>query len=133
MSKERRKSENAALRELVGALKNVINARDALWSLGLFDRIFRFDKCREIFNEYDAALLAVRNAVHGVIVATTSPEEQIPGDAALELETEQAAEHAASQNAEKARQTAITLEEFAFLLGKPHAPRKPVVRGKKKA
>lgn len=105
MNKERRKSENTALRELIDALKKVINARDALWSLGFFDRLFRFDKCRAVFNEYDDAMLAVRNAVNGVMEASAHAEPAPPETG-------------------KHRPATITMEEFEVLLGKPRTSRK---------
>lgn len=108
MNKERRKSENTALRELIDALKKVINARDALWSLGFFDRLLRFDKCRSVFNEYDDAMLAVRNAVSGVMEASVQPED-LP---------------APPPNPGRGRATTITMEEFEVLLGKPRSLRK---------
>lgn len=63
---ERRSAENAALRELVDALKDFIAARDALWSLGFFDRLFRFSRCVAMLNRYDAARERVRNAIKAV-------------------------------------------------------------------
>lgn len=66
MQKERRAAENAALRELVNALKEFIAARDALWTLGFFDRIFHFSRCITVLNRYDQAQERVRSALQDV-------------------------------------------------------------------
>ena len=107
MTTERRADENKALRELVDALKDFIAARDALWSLGFFDRIFRFERCVGILNRYDAARNTVRNTVLAVKEATAAAREAAgteaePGDAAP-----------------RTPKPLVTLEEFEMLLGKP--------------
>lgn len=115
MNKDRRKFENSALRDLVEALKKSIDARDALWALGFFDRLFRRDKCRAVFNEYDIALLAVRNAVRGVINETVCRKEAAGKRArSAPVETEPLPPLPPS----------VTVEEFEVLLGKPGSSRK---------
>lgn len=115
MNKDRRKFENTAMRDLVEALKKNIDARDALWSLGFFDRLFRRDKCRAVFNEYDVALLAVRDAVRGVINETVCRGEATgKRTRSAPVETGPLLPLPPS----------VTVEEFEVLLGKPVSSRK---------
>ena len=122
MPLERRKLENAALRELLNALKQFIAARDALWSLRFFDRLFRLDKCRAVFDSYDAASNAMRNAIEAVKTVT---------EAAADCFEESGAEEAGYKGSEDAPYPApepplVSMEEFELLLGKPRlAPRSP--------
>lgn len=67
---ERRKTENAALRELVDALKGFVDARDSLWTLGFFDRVFRKDKCRDAIRRYDGSLRHLREAIGALMLAS---------------------------------------------------------------
>jgi len=103
MSIERRKPENAALRELVSALRDVINTRDALWALSSFDRLFRFDKCRTVLNEYDEANARVYNAIQAV----KPSDDDVPFGEPPERES-----------AEGASAPLVSTEEFEMLLGK---------------
>lgn len=97
--------ENKALRDLVDALKAFIAARDNLWSLNFFDRIFHFGKCREILHEYDASRDKVHSAILTLKEITESPTL---------LEKKDLAEKSSDAMA-----PVVTLEEFEMLLGKP--------------
>lgn len=106
MLDERRKKENTALRDLVDALKRLIDARDALWALSIVDRLFRPQKCRAVFNAYDYARELVQRAVRAVMQASAvreeNPEHPLP----------------------RSREPLISMEEFNVLLGKPQLLRK---------
>lgn len=103
MREERRKSENAALRELIDALRDFIAARDALWSLSFFDRLFRFEKCRGVISAYDHASVQVRNSIRAVMEASKD----------------------SSGNREKVETSTpslsglLSVDEFDLLLGRP--------------
>lgn len=107
MTKERRKSENTALRELIDALKKVAMARDGLWSLSVIDRIFRLNKYRKTIADYDEAMQSVRNAIVAVMAATRhqSVENNLPLP-------------------KPGPKSGITLEEFEFLMGRPDNAKK---------
>ena len=105
MSQERRKSENAAMRGMVDAMKNFVAARDALWSLGILDRLFRFEKYRSVIDNYDNAISAMRNAMRAVTQASAKGGEK------------------AGQKSEPTPQV-ISVEEFEMLLGKPEIVKK---------
>lgn len=109
MTDERRADENKALRQLVDASREYTAARDALWSLGLFSRIFYFRRCVDTLNRYDEARDNVRNALQAVKEASAARAEagrdtEIRGDAT--------------------QPPFISLEEFEMLLGKPSVLRK---------
>lgn len=108
---ERRSAENAALRELVNALKDFIAARDALWSLGFFDRLFRFSRCVVMLNRYDAARERVRNAIHAVWEAAGPERVSAPEHAG-------GPEPSASLPPQPATPL-ISLEEFEMLMDRP--------------
>lgn len=67
MERERRRQENTDVRTLVDCLKAYVDARDAIWSLRFFDKLFRADKCRRIMNEYDNALRSLRGSIKNFI------------------------------------------------------------------
>lgn len=69
-NRERRKSGNTELRQLVNSLKVLIDARDALWSLSLVDRLFRRKKISAALDYYDNALVAMRNALVSIYNST---------------------------------------------------------------
>ncbi|MCC8194503.1 MAG: hypothetical protein LIP28_07660 [Deltaproteobacteria bacterium] len=105
---ERRSDENRALRQLVDALKEYIAARDSLWSLGFFDRIFRFTRCVAMLNRYDTARERVRSAVKDVKeAAETAAMETV---SRIEVMEEPPTAEAKSL---------VSMEEFEMLLGKP--------------
>ncbi|SBW09373.1 hypothetical protein KL86DPRO_50150 [uncultured delta proteobacterium] len=110
---ERRSSENKALRELVDALKEYITVRDSLWTLGFFDRIFRFSRCVAMLNRYDTARERVRAAIRDV---------KETAEAAV-LENQARPEAGEDAFAEKtpalAARSLVSMEEFEMLLGKP--------------
>lgn len=108
---ERRSAENAALRELVNALKDFIAARDALWSLGFFDRLFRFSRCIAMLNRYDAARERVRNAIIAVWEAG-GPER--PSESGQADGPEPSADRPAQPTV-----PLISLEEFEMLMDRP--------------
>ena len=101
---DRRMVENTLLRELVDAMAEFMKARDALWSLGIFDRLFRAEKCRTIINEYDLAARKVREAIRTLSKLTKSggPDAPIPDSQVGRLVSE---------------------EEFEMLIGKHGFPR----------
>ncbi len=74
-------------------------------ALGFFDRIFRFARCIEMLNRYDASRNKVHNAVQAVkksggVAKAGGPE--VDKDATS-----------------RSSQPLVTLEEFDILLGKP--------------
>ena len=105
MTPERRKSENAAMRDMVDAMKDFVAARDSLWSLGIFDRLFRFEKYRKVIDNYDNAIFAMRNAVRALTEATASSPET-------------------GEPASKPKPPLVSMEEFEMLLGKPEIVKK---------
>lgn len=111
MTDERRTDENKALRQLVDASREYIAARDALWSLSFFCRIFWFRRCVDTLNRYDAARDNVRNALQAVKKATA---------ARAETGTDTEARGDAHQNPPPF----ISLEEFEMLLDKPFVLRR---------
>lgn len=124
---ERRNSENKALRELVDALKEYITARDSLWTLGFFDRIFRFSRCVGMLNHYDKTRERVRTAIREVKEAaeTAAQENQAKPDTAEDALAEKPVSAPGG--------SLVSMEEFEMLLGKPailrkHSPRPRDVR-----
>lgn len=115
---ERRSAENKALRELVDALKEFIAARDSLWTLGFFDRIFRFSRCVAMLNRYDTARERVRAAVKDVkeSAETTAMEHFAKPD--MPEETPAAP-----------GRSLVSMEEFEMLLGKPAILKKRPAQG----
>lgn len=70
-------NENIALHKFIVAARKYVTARDALWSLGLFDRIFRSWRCVDALNLYDEAKDNVRAAfqeVKDVTIAKTGAD-----------------------------------------------------------
>jgi hypothetical protein len=63
---DRRKASNALLRELVNALKRFTAARDAMWELSLFDRIFRMDKCEQALMAHEAAAADLKKTIQAM-------------------------------------------------------------------
>jgi hypothetical protein len=63
---DRRKASNALLRELVNALKRFTAARDAMWDLSLFDRIFRMDKCEQALMAHEAAVADLKKTIQAM-------------------------------------------------------------------
>ena len=108
MTQERRIDENRALRELVDALKEFIAARDALWTLGFFDRIFRFARCVGMLNRYDTARDRVRTAVKEVRESAGAAVPENPAKTGMQEES-----------APAAARSLVSMEEFEMLLGKP--------------
>ncbi len=103
---ERRTDENKALRELVDSLKDFIAARDSLWSLGFFDRIFRFSRCIAMLNRYDLAWMRVAAAVRAVQAAGASQSEAKKPDTG-------------KKSPAPGNRPLLSMEEFEMLLGKP--------------
>lgn len=93
--KDRRIAENALLRKLVDALKNFIAARDTIWALSFWDRMFRPAKCEQVFASYEQASLAVKEAIKDMSIIKMQP-----GDSAR-------------------YQSLISMEEFEALMDRP--------------
>ena len=55
INREKRLAENAKLRKLVDAIQTFIAARDAIWSLGFYDQIFRTKKYTKVYADYEVA------------------------------------------------------------------------------
>lgn len=108
---ERRKTENTALRELVDALKEFVDARDRLWTLGLVDRLFRKGKCRDSIRRYDASLRQLREAIEGLMSASRA--------------------QAATPDRET-RAALLSHEEFTMLLTQAPAPDSAAHRGSRR-
>ena len=105
---ERRKTENAALRELISALKTFVDARDCVWTLSSMDRLFRRDRCRDTLRNYDRALGALREAIGGLMAASRGP----------------------LADAEAGRPPAlISVEEFRMLMEEAEGERRRETRG----
>ena len=94
--KERRIAENAPLRELVDALQAYIAARDAVWALGFWDRLFRKERCRQVFSKYDQAADTLRNAIRMMSKSRRSTRSELAKYEPL-----------------------ISMEEFEALMNKP--------------
>ena len=105
---ERRKTENAALRELISALKVFVDARDCVWTLGAADRLFRRERCRDTLQNYDKAMGALREAIVGLMSASRGP--------------------VADTKAER-QPALISVEEFRMLLEEPGDGRRRETRG----
>lgn len=93
--RDRRMAENASLRELVDALKYFLAARDDIWSLGFFDRLFNTKRRREVYARYDYAALAVKSVILGMS-KMRGPQSEFAGGEPL-----------------------ISMEEFDALMSKP--------------
>ena len=65
-NREKRLAENAQLRKLVDALKTFIAARDAIWSLGFYDQIFRTKKYIKVYAEYEVTTDAISTLIRGM-------------------------------------------------------------------
>ena len=65
---DRRLSENAMLRKLVDAIKVFISARDAIWTLGSIDRIFRTKRYSKVYTEYEEATATVNTVIRAMAI-----------------------------------------------------------------
>jgi hypothetical protein len=108
---DRRKASNALLRELVNALKRFTAARDAMWELSLFDRIFRMDKCEQALMAHEDAAADLKKTIQAMARA---------GNARMP---------ASLQNGQAASEPLITPEELEALLS-PNGLLDPVPSGR---
>lgn len=103
-------NENEALYKFLEVAKEYLAARDALWSLGLFNRIFRFGRCVDLLNQYDEAKENVRSAFQEIQnIITAQAGADIVGE----------------KNTPRNRASLLTVEEFEVLLNKP-----PILRNR---
>lgn len=82
---ERRKTENAVVRELIDALKAFVDARDRVWALSAADRLFRRDRCRDTLQQYDRAMGMLRDAVGGLMAAARAQADNPEAEQSLAL------------------------------------------------
>lgn len=108
---ERRETKNAALRELVDALKGFVEARDRLWSFDLADCLFYRDRRRDSLRRYDDSLRLLTAAIEGLLVVAR-------GQGAL---PDKDAPHA----------SLLSHDEFKMLLGEPSPDLRAARRGRR--
>lgn len=81
---DRRKTENALLRQLVDAFKRYLVARDAIWSLSFLDRLLRTPSFKKTYDNYYESFAQV-NALIRLMAVKTTPLE-LPSEAILSPE-----------------------------------------------